>query len=72
MAWGAQRSPRGGAAQGFCCFCIKIGKLEGIEGFFPEKNCEPLVVRGTTSFYNKKNYKFCLLEKVLRGMFECH
>ena len=42
-----------GEAQGFCCFCIKRGKLENV-GFFPGKTCEPLFVRGTTSFYNKK------------------
>ena len=59
-----------GEAQGFCCFCIKRGKLERIRGFFLGKNCEPLFVRGTTLFYNKK-LQICLLEKVLCGMFEC-
>ena len=43
-----------GEAQGFCCFCIKRGKWERIGGFFLGKTCEPLFVRGTTSFYNKK------------------
>ena len=40
--------------KGFVVLCIKIGKLEGIGSFFPGKTCEPLVVRGTTSFYNNK------------------
>ena len=35
-------------------FCIKIGKLEGMRDFCLGENCEPFVVRGTTSFYNKK------------------
>ena len=43
-----------GATQSFCCFCIKIGKWEGMKGFFPGKTCESLVVRGTTLFYNNK------------------
>ena len=53
MVWEVGRS-RAGKPKGFGVFCIKIGNLEGIRGFFPEKTCELLFVRGTTSFYNKK------------------
>ena len=35
-------------------FLYKDRKVRGNEGFFPGKTCEPLVVRGTTSFYNNK------------------
>ena len=43
-----------GQPKGFGCFCIKIGKLEGMGGFLHGETCEPLVVRGTISFYNNK------------------
>ena len=52
MVLGSPKVTWGGAAQGFCCFCIKIGKLEA--PFFLQETCEPLIVRGTTSFYNNK------------------
>ena len=32
----------------------KDRKVRGNGGFFPGENCEPLVVRGTTLFYNNK------------------
>ena len=51
--WGAQRSD-GWEIPRVLLFCIKRGKLERTRGFFPRKTCEPLFVRGTTSFYNKK------------------
>ena len=35
-------------------FLYKDRKVRGKEGFFPGETCEPLVVRGTTSFYNNK------------------
>ena len=35
-------------------FLYKDRRVRGNGGFFHEKNCEPLVVRGTTSFYNNK------------------
>ena len=70
MVFGEPKGQTVGEAQGFCCFCIKRGKGERRGGFFPGKTCELLFVRGTTSFYNKI-CKFCLLEKVLCGIFEC-
>ena len=45
-------------------------KLSCCEGIFPGETCELLVVRGTISFCNNK-LQFCLLEKVLCGMFKC-
>ena len=50
---GAERSRDGGNPK-VLLFCIKIGKLEGMGDFFPGKTCEPVVVRGTISFYNNK------------------
>ena len=41
------------------------------KGIFPGETCELLVVRGTTSFCNKKKLQFFLLEKVLCVMFKC-
>ena len=35
-------------------FCINIEELDRRRGIFPGETCEPLVVRGTTSFYNNK------------------
>ena len=37
-----------------CVVLYKDRKVRGNQGFFPGKTCEPLVVRGTTSFYNNK------------------
>ena len=54
MVWGAQRSLGGGAAQGFWLFLYKEKKVRGNGVFFPGETCEPLVVRGTISFYKKK------------------
>ena len=45
-----------GQPKGWADSCIN-GKREKEMGLFPGETCEPLVVRGTTSFYNK-NYKF--------------
>ena len=59
------------AAQQFCAFCINIEELDRRGGFFPRETCELPVVRGTTSFCNNKITNFCLLEKVLCGMFKC-
>ena len=59
------------AAQQFCSFCINIEYLDRRWGIFPRETCELLVVRGTTSFCNNKITIFCLLEKVLCGMFKC-
>ena len=36
-------------------FLYKDRKVRGNGGFFPGETCEPLVVRGTTSFYNKNS-----------------
>ena len=57
------------AAQQFC-FCINIGELDRRKGLFPIETYELLVVRGTISFCNNK-LQFCLLEKVLCGIFKC-
>ena len=46
--------PGGGAAEVFWLFLYKDRKVRGNKGFFLGKTCEPLVVRGTTSFYNNK------------------
>ena len=54
MVWETIRSRGRGNPKVLGVFCINIGKLEGIGGFFPRKTCELLFVRGTTSFYNKK------------------
>ena len=35
-------------------FLYKERKVREDMGFFPGKTCEPLFVRGTTSFYNNK------------------
>ena len=43
-----------GASEGFFGFGLNIGKLGRIGAFFARETCEPFVVRGTTSFYNKK------------------
>ena len=43
-----------GEAQAFGWFGLISGKLEFTGAFSPEKTCELLFVRGTTSFYNKK------------------
>ena len=62
--------PGGGEAQGFWLFLYIDRKVRGNGGFFLGETCQPLVVRGTTSF-TIINYKVCLLEKVSCGMFEC-
>ena len=55
LKWLGEPEGHGGeVTQRFCCFCIKRGKLEGMGDFSPGETCEPFVVRGTTSFYNKK------------------
>ena len=51
-------------------FGISMGKWDR-NGAFPKETCELLVLRGTTSFCNNKITIFCLLEKVLCGMFKC-
>ena len=43
-----------GATQGFLLFWFKYRKVRVYKGFFPRGTCEPVVVRGTTSFYNNK------------------
>ena len=53
MAGGAGRSGGRGNPKVWL-FLYKDRKVRGNRGFFPRKNCEPLVVRGTTLFYNKK------------------
>ena len=55
--------------KGWVGSCIN-GKREKEKGLFPRETCELLVVRGTTSFAIIK-LQFCLLEKVLGGMFKC-
>ena len=55
LKWSGKPEGQGaGKPKGFVVFCINIGRLEGIWGFFPGKTCELLFVRGTISFYNKK------------------
>ena len=48
---GAQRLPRGIPRVGLQ---YKYNRVRENRGFFPGETCEPLVVRGTTSFYNNK------------------
>ena len=50
---GAQRSD-GWGTQRFLLFFYKEYKFREDRGSFPGKTCEPLFVRGTTSFYNKR------------------
>ena len=69
MVLGVSKGQTVGEAQGFWLL-YKERKIRENRGFFPGKTCEPLFVRGTTSFYNK-NLQIFLLEKVLCGMFEC-
>ena len=59
-----------GQLKGFGWFCIKLGKLEGIGDFSLEKLVNHLLQEELLHF-TIKNYNFCLLEKVLCGMFEC-
>ena len=52
--------PEGHAAgqpKGFVVL-YKYRKFRGNGGFLPGETCEPLVVRGTTSFYNNKLQSF--------------
>ena len=50
---GSPKVTQEGKPKGFAVL-YKCRKIRGKEGFFPGKTCEPLVVRGTTSFYNNK------------------
>ena len=42
-----------GQPKGFWMVLYKDRKVRGNRGFFPGETCEPLVVRGTTSFYKQ-------------------
>ena len=64
-------NPKGqtvGEAQGFLLFLYKDRKVRGNKGFFPRETCEPLVVRGTTSFYNNKLQNFPVGEGAVRNV----
>ena len=50
---GAQRLDGWGSPRVWL-FLYKERKFREKGGFFPRKTCDPLFVRGTTSFYNKK------------------
>ena len=71
MVLGEPKGHTAGAAQEVLLFWFKYRKVRVYRGFFPGKTCELLFVRRTTSFYNKKDCNFFLLEKVLCGMFQC-
>ena len=64
MVWGAERSPGRGIPR-VLLFFYKYRRIRGNEGFFPREICEPLVVRGTTSFYNNKLQIFPVGEGVV-------
>ena len=51
--WGSPNITRLGQPKGSTVW-FKYRKVRGNRGFFPGETCEPLVVRGTTSFYNNK------------------
>ena len=51
--WGSQRSDNWGSPR-VLWFLYKERKVRENGGFFLGETCEPLVVRGTTSFYNNK------------------
>ena len=51
--WGSPKVTWLGQPKGFAVL-FKYRKVRGNWGFFPGETCEPLVVRGTTSFYNNK------------------
>ena len=51
--WGSPKVTRLGQPKGFDVL-FKYRKVRGNWGFFLGETCEPLVVRGTTSFYNNK------------------
>ena len=55
--WGAQRSDGWGSPR-VLLFLYKEWKVREDGGFFLGKTCEPLFVRGTTSFYNKNIANF--------------
>ena len=52
-SWGSSKVTQWGNPM-VLLFLYKDRKVRGNEGFFPGETCEPLVVRGTTSFYNNK------------------
>ena len=51
---GAQKSDGWGSPK-VLLFLYKERKIREDKGLFPGKTCEPLFVRGTTSFYNKNS-----------------
>ena len=51
--WGSPKVRQLGKPKGFVVL-YKERKVRGDRGFFLEKTCDLLFVRGTTSFYNKK------------------
>ena len=55
--WGAQRSDGWGSPR-VLLFLYKERKVRDERGFFPGKTCDPLFVRGTTSFYKFKIANF--------------
>ena len=55
LKWlGKTEGHRGRGTPKVLLFLYKDRKFRGYVGFFPRETCEPLVVRGTTSFYNNK------------------
>ena len=53
--------PKGHSGRGsprVLLFLYKYRKVRGNQRFFPGETCDPLVVRGTTSFYNNKITNF--------------
>ena len=62
--WGSPKITLLVQPRGFAIW-FKNRKVRGNRGFFPAETCEPLVVRGTTSFYNNKLQIFPVGEGVV-------
>ena len=54
MVLGKSKGQTVGESLRVLLFLYKERKVRENGGFFPGKTCEPLFVRGTTSFYKKK------------------
>ena len=60
-----------GGAQAVGFFILNIGNLEWIGDFSHSKNLSTIACKRNYFILQTRDWKFCLLEKVLCGMYQC-